>query len=1745
MFLFEHSKWTKRMPASPEATGGVGYTFEDSVVASYLTSLLVEGGARGISEAITDRVYLQRAALGEPLDDIIVYASDRYDQPSKLALQVKQSPTLSSAETNTDFRDVISASWREFKKDGFRIGRDRVGLAAANITQSTLRAARSALEWARVSTSADDFFRRLETKDFASDAQRRFVKDVRALLPEEAKDEGNSWQFLRHFVILVFDTLSEGASGAFDAIERLRNALPTGERHRAEELWVRLSQISRQASGAAGSISRATLVEQLSGAFDLSSLPSMRSDLVKVAEETRHALQGIQMDISGLVIPRNCILDTINDTDDGKRFIQLAGEAGSGKSAVLRAMAEEHTRHGFALVLTDKRLVGPGWPSLATHLRLETERLADLLFELATLGKPTLFIDGIDRLGTEARQTISDIVTTLLDDPRLTDWRVVASTRSSHLEDLRIWLPPQLIEESQAHIVEIDGFDDNEARILAERFPAMREVLFAEGQEKEFARRPFFAQVLAQRSVGGDGTPGKYSEISLAQVWLEGPLGLHEKASSIERRQAMVELAARCAQTTNRSSAAADISAQALTELVQERAITEVAGSGRYSFTHDIFLEWAMFGLCRQNGADWARTLAAAGDRPGLIRVVELLSQFEFECEVTWTKTQLALEQRDEWRHWSRVWLVAPFASPVFFDRRETISAFLNEDHRLIRLLSSFRAHKTIENLLVVHGAFELGEKTKFEKFKIADLLSWPRPVRNWRRLLIWLLSLDWNEETIEDIVDTFDVWLNLFQDYPDRIKDRFAERIDQILAEWDAYDHWGLGKKTTPLGFHKDGFGDKLRQAFLRSSLTNTDLLRRRLQAWSTDRVDEEIQSSVFAWSVRLASVVPEALADFSFQAFIDPLPSETAEWSRGMIGWSPDISDWHSPGISNYSRHCRPASPIQQPFAALLEHAPQEGLRLIRKLLNRTVVAWRELPQYDYHNREIPVPFSVEFPWETQTFWGDQRIYGWYRGLFSSGILESALMALEDWAFSELEAGRDADEIIRQLVTGHESVATLGIALGILLDKVTLSPAAAALVCCQHIWVMDKYRWEHDVQGLNSNEIGASFGLSNNTTHLEALKRLNSRPSRKKDIKWLATAFILMANEQREKVIEQLSNFPNELPFTHEGQEHDDELVAYYRKRAEEWAAMVDLSNYAQVETDDGKVGVAFQPSDERVQQAEEAGERLAHWNEGFQLLKKAKSWFKNGVIDDQARDETVALARKVDSADLYTSGFDAGDPGSRRAEGVAAVSAAILSLGADLPKDQLEWSESVAFRASKTVPAKDGFFHPDAPADDRPESFASKGLAAIVKHGGPSTSSAQEELIRLCFHHYKGVQLAALSNAASCWREQKNFADKCTALAFKLTTLELDRGSPEWHRRRDERTNNLASESQLLYETTIQALDTSKSCGLVETYVEVLPEHLDQWRVKDFASKLSIIPQDRFTEDDAFRDELAALLHTFVEKLSEATGIAEEARHRSSSSLILEFSGCIWNLATLCEELPIDQVRCAIIPLLSQLPPEAKSGVLSTFANAYSCMRLLDAPEVPTGIVDVFLDIFEAVVDDPDWKRPEWRDDYGLPDRLLDLVRVAMGANWDRPAIGAARFANNDWSDAKLLDPLIDWMLQRFGHLPQVMQAFLLHVERSFDHRSSEFIASRLRVIVPAVWQSRGFWSGRRTAQLAGLLQSFAERDAPLQPDVHVQFLDILDHLVELGDRRAAALQVSSLFDLPRFSSPPLAKEIETSN
>src|SRR5262249_13202438 len=111
-------------------------------------------------------------------------------------------------------------------------------------------------------------------------------------------------------------------------------------------------------------------------------------------------------------------------------------------------------------------------------------------------------------------------------------------------------------------------------------------------------------------------------------------------------------------------------------------------------------------------------------------------------------------------------------------------------------------------------------------------------------------------------------------------------------------------------------------------------------------------------------------------------------------------------------------------------------------------------------------------QFPWGTQTFWGDQHAYTWSRGIWGPHIAQSALMALEAWAFAELDNGRDFDDVLRQVVEGHESVGVLGVAVAMLLRQRRATPAGVALIGSSRLWRWDIQRMIHDGP-VNSNTI------------------------------------------------------------------------------------------------------------------------------------------------------------------------------------------------------------------------------------------------------------------------------------------------------------------------------------------------------------------------------------------------------------------------------------------------------------------------------------------------------------------------------------------------------------------------------------------------------------------------------------------------------------------------------------------------
>jgi len=201
-------------------------------------------------------------------------------------------------------------------------------------------------------------------------------------------------------------------------------------------------------------------------------------------------------------------------------IITLTGLPGTGKSSVLRRVAESLLDQGTTLVLKSDRLVGPNWAAHARSLGINAVGLDSLLAEIAATGNAVLFVDGLDRIEIQDRGIVLDLVNTILASPALATWKIIATSRDNGIEPLRTWLPSEIVREGGVGTVAVEPFDDSEAAELAEQKPALRPLLFGNERVREIARRPFFAAVLARslaHATPGQATP--QSEIELIEAW--------------------------------------------------------------------------------------------------------------------------------------------------------------------------------------------------------------------------------------------------------------------------------------------------------------------------------------------------------------------------------------------------------------------------------------------------------------------------------------------------------------------------------------------------------------------------------------------------------------------------------------------------------------------------------------------------------------------------------------------------------------------------------------------------------------------------------------------------------------------------------------------------------------------------------------------------------------------------------------------------------------------------------------------------------------------------------------------------------------------------------------------------------------------------------------------------------------------------------------------------------------------------
>lgn len=141
---------------------------------------------------------------------------------------------------------------------------------------------------------------------------------------------------------------------------------------------------------------------------------------------------------------------------------------------------------------------------------------------------------------------------------------------------------------------------------------------------------------------------------------------------------------------------------------------------------------------------------------------------------------------------------------------------------------------------------------------------------------------------------------------------------------------------------------------------------------------------------------------------------------------------------------------------------------------------------------------------------------------------------------------------------------------------------------------------------------------------------------------------------------------------------------------------------------------------------------------------------------------------------------------------------------------------------------------------------------------------------------------------------------------------------------------------------------------------------------------------------------------------------------------------------------------------------------------------------------------------------------------------LAKSLMFVALDEPALGATRYANGDWTDVQRILPIVDRFVRSAGWSSTIMSHFLTLCERAKNSYPAELFADQVLHVINGAQPSLKGWHGTfLPARIAGLVQQLADRETPMPLALGQKFLRILDVLVDMGDRRSAALQLGEYF------------------
>ena len=1252
------SKAKKQSATSPASSGPAGPHFEGQVGASYLLCMLAGSEPRGMPGTTIDRVAFQRGDDGYPLDDVIVHAHDPEGKNADLEIQVKRSITF--APSDAVFTKVVGQIVAASNQPGFWTSRHELAIATTSVSKKICGAYQDVLRWAREIGSASIFMDRINRAGSANDDMRSFVNTFKSNLRDAGgvDDDEMIWKLLRKLQILTFDFTSVGSAAEDLAKERAARVLHPDEASRAGDFWKHLIELAINVDKDAGDRDLAGLMKDLQQhKYRLNGTPRTAGVRAAIAEASRHSLDDIQDRVGHVMLTRHELISDVRVALSGdKRYVEIRGDAGVGKSGLMRHFAELVATEGTVIVLTPDRTTPQGWTAMRGVLGFQGSARA-LLTDLAADGGVTLFIDNLDQFVEERRITVCDLIREAVKVPNFT---IIATARTRFGEDEPNWLPKEVLDQlGQAAPILVGELSDPEVDELRHADSTLAALLAKGHPAGGIARNLFRLGRLVERPAS---EPAPRTEIDMAEHWwLTADGKMDANGNHRDRFRLLKELAVKALE----GGTTFDVSEHppdAIEALKRSETLRELAPD-RVTFQHDVLREWAISGLLSSDAQMFERIQL---DRPAtavLARSVELVARQILERDHSkWASLLAQLSADGVHGSWRRAALLALVRSEIGVELLDRVSnEMLAQGAELLREL--IRTVMAVE----VGPASTLYAAAGIDPALIPANLKVPS-APSYYRLVKWLAGLgeDLPPAAIPEVVRLYTTFSIGTLGY-DSITPVLVSWFYRWLMEIEDAENADIREYRRPFGggLAPEKIGtlkSDLRMGFLSFCHRKPDLAASYLKALGTrTRRGRDIQNVVMSLGT-LAQAAPAELAELTANALICPAQSDDFRSRRDHEAF--DFFD----------HEFLPESPTNGPFLQLLTHAPEHGLALIRRLVDHAV---------SFHTggkAHGPDAFTIVFPDQERVFpW--KETYRWPRQGVWHCAVTSALMALELWAHRRIEAGENFDLVLSDVLgTPGAPAAYLLVAVDLILSHLPASrEAAIPFVGCPELLRMDRSRLAHEAFGADL------FGLNTlkkNSLGAKSLEDLRQRPSRRSQLEDILGLYALYEPfTQRDILTDLLRNAAERLDPPGEGADFGDPefMVLHALNR-------VDPKNYAKEEvkkSDGTKVEVR-----RYVSPPEEAQHLAALQEAGRDRSTEVKAPITiSNAVDDPARSSSQFAAEAVKWAQSTAATRKTDDPDGDWIREEAVISAAMIAMrdgDGDLRAKHRDWARDIFTRA-----------------------------------------------------------------------------------------------------------------------------------------------------------------------------------------------------------------------------------------------------------------------------------------------------------------------------------------------------------------------------------------------------------------------------------------------------------------------------